>query len=97
MRVPRRQVVHLRLTNPEHGYIGCLYLYPVGSRRALSEDLLRYDVDVSWWVTPTGYDDGLYSATFEAIKYWITTRALPFTTPIYSNTEIPTPRLGSRG
>jgi hypothetical protein len=77
------------LTNPEHGYIGCLYLYPVGSRRPLSEDLLQYDVDISWWVTATAYEDGLYSATFQAIRYWITAQALPFTTPFYSNAEIP--------
>jgi hypothetical protein len=34
------------------GYLGCCYLYPMGRRTQLTDDLLRYDVDVSWWVTP---------------------------------------------
>ena len=33
-------------------YLGCCYLYPLGRRTELSEALLDYDVDVSWWVTP---------------------------------------------
>jgi len=32
-------------------YLGCCYLYPLGRRTELSEGLLDYDVDVSWWVT----------------------------------------------
>jgi hypothetical protein len=36
-------------------YLGCCYLYPVGRRTPLTEDLLRCDVDVSWWVTPDAY------------------------------------------
>src|SRR5689334_20377804 len=33
-------------------YLGCCYFYPLGSRTPLSEALMQYDVDVSWWVTP---------------------------------------------
>ena len=29
----------------------CCYLYPMGRRTPLTEELLTYDVDVSWWVT----------------------------------------------
>ena len=32
-------------------YPGCCYLYPMGRRAPLTEELLTYDVDVSWWVT----------------------------------------------
>lgn len=76
------------LTNPDHGYIGCLYLYPMGIRRPLSPDLLRHDVDISWWVTPTAYEDGLYTAVYDALRHWIGTD-LPFTDPFYSNTHLP--------
>jgi len=32
-----------------HGqYLGCCYLYPMGRRTPLTEELLKYDVDVSW-------------------------------------------------
>lgn len=76
------------LTSPEHGYIGCLYLYPVGIRRPLTPDLMRHDVDISWWVTPTAYDAGLYDAVYDALRHWIGDD-LPFTDPFYSNTQLP--------
>jgi hypothetical protein len=34
------------------GYLGCCYPYPVGRRTHLTPELMAYDVDVSWWVTP---------------------------------------------
>ena len=40
-------------------YLGCCYLYPLGGRTPLTADLLRYDVDVSWWVTPAAYQQGI--------------------------------------
>ena len=33
-------------------YLGCCYLYPLGRRTPLTEELIAFDVDVSWWVTP---------------------------------------------
>jgi hypothetical protein len=33
-------------------YVGCCYLYPVGRRTPLTEQMLAHDVDVSWWVRP---------------------------------------------
>ena len=39
-------------------YLGCCYLYPMGRRTPLTEELLDYDVDVSWWVTPDAYRRG---------------------------------------
>ena len=76
------------LTSPDHGYIGCLYLYPMGIRRPLTPDLLRHDVDISWWVTPTAYDAGLYAEVHGALRNWVGTD-LPFTDPFYSNTQLP--------
>ena len=76
------------LTNPDHGYIGCLYLYPLGVRRPLTEEMLHHDVDVSWWVTPPAYEAGLYVATSQALGRWIGNE-LPFSAPFYSNIEIP--------
>jgi hypothetical protein len=38
------------LCDSEGGYLGCCYLYPMGRRTQLTDDLLRYDVNVSWWV-----------------------------------------------
>lgn len=76
------------LTNPDQGYLGCLYLYPMGLRRPLTQDLLRHDVDISWWVTPTAYDAGLYAAVYAALQHWVGTD-LPFSDPFYSNAELP--------
>jgi hypothetical protein len=70
------------------GYLGCCYLYPMGGRTELSEDLLRYDVDVSWWVTPSAYDAGYYAKAYRAICHWLAT-AYPFWNAYLSNREIP--------
>ncbi|HZJ05365.1 MAG TPA: GNAT family N-acetyltransferase [Nocardioidaceae bacterium] len=70
-------------------YLGCCYLYPMGRRTPLTADLLRYDVDVSWWVTPDAYDRGYYVAVYNALRHWIAT-AFPFSKAHYSNLEIPT-------
>jgi hypothetical protein len=69
-------------------YLGCCYLYPMGGRTPLTEELLTYEVDVSWWVTPDGYERGYYTKLYAALRYWIE-RQFPFTKAYYSNTEIP--------
>jgi hypothetical protein len=56
----------------------------------LTEELAHHDVDVSWWVTTTAYDQGYYPKLYTALQRWTTT-AFPFTNPHYSNTEIPQP------
>lgn len=76
------------LTSSELGYLGCLYLYPVGVRRPLTDDLLHHDVDISWWVTPAAHDAGLYSAVADAVRHWVGAE-LPFADPFYSNAELP--------
>lgn len=69
-------------------YLGCAYLYPMGRRTALSEEMINFDVDVSWWVTPEAYERGLYGTVYSALQHWIQTE-FPFTRPYYSNREIP--------
>jgi RimJ/RimL family protein N-acetyltransferase len=69
-------------------YIGCAYLYPVGVRRPLTQELLAHDVDVSWWVTPDAYDRGLYAAAHEALRRW-SVEDFPFAAPFFSNVELP--------
>ena len=69
-------------------YLGCCYLYPMGRRTPLTEELLSYDVDVSWWVTPGAYERGYYTKLYAALRHWIET-AFPFTKAYYSNSEIP--------
>jgi hypothetical protein len=70
-------------------YLGCCYLYPMGRRVALTEELLQHDVDVSWWVTTEAYERGYYTALYHALMQWID-EAFPFQNPYVSNTEIPT-------
>jgi hypothetical protein len=69
-------------------YLGCAYLYPMGRRRPLSRDLLVYDVDVSWWVTPSAYDRGLYAKAYQALRRWAVVD-YPFSAPLFSNVELP--------
>lgn len=60
----------------------------MGRRTPLTEELLGYDVDVSWWVTPDAYARGYYATVYSALRHWLAT-ASPFSTPYYSNLEIP--------
>ncbi len=69
-------------------YLGCCYLYPMGRRTELSEELLSYDVDVSWWVTPDAYEHGYYEKLHRALRNWLA-EELPFSAPYYSNVAIP--------
>lgn len=71
-------------------YLGCCYLYPMGRRTPLTEQLLRHDVDVSWWVTTAGYASGYYETAYAALQHWLAT-ALPFEAPYFSNREVPPP------
>jgi hypothetical protein len=69
-------------------YLGCCYLYPMGRRTPLSEELLDHDVDVSWWVTPDAYERGYYEKLYRALQRWVADE-FPFRAPHYSNAEIP--------
>jgi hypothetical protein len=76
------------LRDSRGGYLGCCYLYPMGRRTRLTEDLLRYDVDVSWWVTPIAYEAGYYAKTHRALRQWLAAD-YPFWNCHFSNREIP--------
>jgi hypothetical protein len=69
-------------------YLGCCYLYPMGQRTELSEELLRYDVDVSWWVTPDAYERGYYTKLYAALRHWLA-EEFPFGEVYYSNAAVP--------
>ena len=70
------------------GYVGCCYLYPMGRRTELTDEVLRNDVDVSWWVTPDAYARGDYEKLYRGLRRWLGGR-FPFEAPYYSNAEIP--------
>ena len=74
--------------NVDDGYLGCCYLYPMGRRTELTPELLSYDVDVSWWVTPDAYEHGYYEKLHRALRHWLA-EELPFAAPYYSNAVIP--------
>jgi hypothetical protein len=69
-------------------YLGCCYLYPMGRRTPLDDELVQHDVDVSWWVTPDAYDGGYYVKLYVALQRWIAD-AFPFRNAYFSNREIP--------
>jgi hypothetical protein len=69
-------------------YLGCCYFYPMGKRTPLTEEMTRYDVDVSWWVTPSAYGRGYYEKLFRALKTWGTSD-FPFTALHFSNSLVP--------
>lgn len=71
-------------------YLGCCYLYPMGRRVSLTEELMQHDVDVSWWVTADGCERGYYTKLYAALRRWIEA-AFPFRSPYFSNTQIPDP------
>lgn len=68
-------------------YIGCFYLYPMGMRTPLTEELLNYDVDASWWVTSEAYKQGYYEKLYKALQQWLS--ELSIKNVYYSNKEIP--------
>jgi hypothetical protein len=74
--------------NTEPRYLGCCYLYPLGRRTPLTEQLLDFDIDVSWWVTPTAYEQGYYARLYDALRHWLANE-FAFWQPYYSNAEIP--------
>src|SRR6266545_1481296 len=76
------------LRDSDGGYLGCCYLYPMGGRTPLTDEVLAHDVDVSWWVRPPAYEAGYYDKTYEALRTWLAD-AFPFRSPFYSNRQIP--------
>jgi hypothetical protein len=73
--------------NDKNDYIGCLYLYPMGVRTELTEELMDYDIDASWWVTAEAYKHGYYEKLYAAMRQWLS--EFPVKKIYYSNKEIP--------
>lgn len=69
-------------------YLGCFYLYPMGHRTELTEDLSDYDVDASWWVTTDAFNKGYYPKVYGALQEWLK-EGFPFSKVYYSNKDIP--------
>ena len=69
-------------------YLGCCYLYPMGRRVVLTDELMRHDVDVSWWVTTDAYEQGYYAKLHDALVHWVGTE-FPFHAPYVSNADVP--------
>jgi len=76
------------LRDADGGYLGCAYLYPLGRRKELTDELVEHDVDVSWWVTAEAYEAGYYARVYEGLRRWVT-EDYPFTNPYWSNAEVP--------
>lgn len=73
--------------NDKNDYIGCFYLYPIGVRTVLTEELMKYDLDASWWVTAQAYERGYYEKLYKALRLWLD--EFPVQNIYYSNKEIP--------
>lgn len=57
--------------NSADEYIGCFYLYGLGLRTPLDEQLLTFQVDASWWVTAGAYEQGYYPKLKAALDEWL--------------------------
>ena len=79
-------VIHLRRLRA--GRLPGLLLILMGRRTELTEELMHYDVDVSWWVTPDGYERGFYEKLHAGLQQWLAAE-FPFWRAYYSNSEIP--------
>ncbi len=73
--------------NADVDYIGCFYLYPMGLRTKLTEELMKYDLDASWWVTAEAYEQGYYEKLYKALQHWLSD--FPIKNVYYSNNDIP--------
>lgn len=74
--------------NKSGEYTGCFYLYPMGHRTPLTEELADYDMDASWWVTAAAYEKGYYEKLYAALGQWLD--VFPVKKIYYSNKQIPT-------
>ncbi len=89
MNVSLEMVIHFAyvIYDTSSNYIGCYYLYGLGQRTILTEDLLTYQVDASWWVTTDAYDKGYYTKLQAALNLWLTNE-FGFAKIYYSNKEM---------
>jgi hypothetical protein len=74
--------------NTAKQYVGCFYLYGLGHRTELTEELLSYDVDASWWVSTEAYDQGYYPKLYRALQEWLPEK-VGLGKVYYSNKQMP--------
>lgn len=65
--------------------LGCVYIVPPRFRRNVPENA---DAIVTFWVTQTSYDKGLYVELYKTLKPWVE-KDWPFKNPYWANLEIP--------
>lgn len=71
-------------------YVGCFYLYPMGSRTKLTTPQLAvHDVDTSWWVAVDAFERGHYQTLHRALLVWLAQSFPFFQNPYLSNVDIP--------
>ncbi len=68
-------------------YIGCFYLYGIGGRTTLTDELSKYEVDASWWVTQSSYHNGYYKKLKHALDIWLQDE-FRFKKVYYSNIQL---------
>ena len=69
-------------------YVGCFYLYPLGQRQPLSQELLAYDFDASWWTTNEAHGRGDYACLYDGLRVWLDQEFHGLGKPWYSNVII---------
>lgn len=74
--------------NTSGQYVGCFYLYGLGHRTELTEELLGFDVDASWWVSAKAHEQGYYPKLYKAMQEWLP-EEFKFSKVYYSNKQIP--------
>ena len=67
-------------------YIGCFYLYGMGHRTELDDELIKYQVDASWWVSSDAYNKGYYRKVQTALHGWLE-NDFGFSSVYFSNLE----------
>ena len=50
-------------------YVGCVYIYPI--ELYYPEKAEKYDVDFSFWITQSIYNQGLYELIFSLLISWL--------------------------
>lgn len=75
--------------NSSGEYIGCFYLYPLGTRQSLTEEMNQHDVDVSWWVTTEAYGRGDYTNLYHGLRAWLESELSAVGRPWWSNAQVP--------
>lgn len=64
-----RQLFSYVIRNTEKKYVGCIYIYPI--EFYFPDKANKYDVDFSFWIIQSVYDQGLYESIFSYLLSWL--------------------------